>query len=144
MYRETKNLISFGERNFLFFKRYDFMYQWRRGIRGFEYVNLYFMIKRIKSELNQNNQLFSLISKEELEELLEELKNFIKKAKDLLIKERIALQKAKLTFNYSEDETLSSIRNELFGDKKSYGGLYKNLIEKVDKIIYRILKEKLG
>ncbi|MCC6048734.1 MAG: BPL-N domain-containing protein [Thermodesulfobacterium sp.] len=144
MYRETKNLISFGERNFLFFKRYDFMYQWRRGIRGFEYVNLYFMIKRIKSELNQNNQLFFLITKEELEELLEELKNFIKKAKDLLTKERIALQKAKLTFNYSEDETLSSIRNELFGNKKSYGGLYKNLIEKVDKIIYRILKEKLG
>jgi len=144
MYREAKNLISFGERNFLFFKRYDFMYQWRRGIRGFEYVNLYFMIKRIKSELNQNNQLFFQITKEELEELLEELKNFIKKAKDLLTKERIALQKAKLTFNYSEDETLSSIRNELFGNKKSYGGLYKNLIEKVDNIIYRILKERLG
>jgi predicted Zn-dependent peptidase len=120
------------------------MYQWRRGIRGFEYVNLYFMIKRIKSEANQSNQLFSLISKEELEELLEELKKFIKKAKELLIKERIALQKAKLTFNYSEDEELRSIRNELFGNKKSYGGLYKNLIEKVDKIIYRILKEKIG
>jgi hypothetical protein len=57
MYRETKNLISFGERNFLFFKRYDFMYQWRRGIRGFEYVNLYFMIKRIKSEVNHKQSV---------------------------------------------------------------------------------------
>ncbi|MCI4454356.1 MAG: hypothetical protein JHC25_05365 [Thermodesulfobacterium sp.] len=143
MYREIKNLISFGERNFLFFKRYDFMYQWRRGIRGFEYVNLYFMIKRIKSELNQNSELSFLITKEELEKLLEELNIFIKKAKCLLIKERIALQKSKLTFNYSEDEALSSIRNELFGNKKSYGGLYKDLLDTVDRLIYSILKARI-
>ena len=42
MYAE---LISLGERNFLWFWRNSMLLQWRRGIRGLEYNTLYIMIK---------------------------------------------------------------------------------------------------
>jgi len=144
MYKEIKKLISFCERNFLLIKRYNFMYQWRRGIRGFEYINLYFMIKRLQKETIENQWLLSFIDIKKLIELRNEIKIFIKKATELLKKERILLQKSKLTYNYTEDEEINSIRKELFGSRKSYDGFYKQLIDKFDDQLYTLFKVKFN
>jgi len=142
MLNQIKDLIKFGERNFLWLKRNSFMYQWRRGIRGFEYINLYYMIKRINQELKESPCSDELISKQ-LNEVLPELEAFLSEARKLLLKERIALQRGKITYNLSDDEEIKTLRHKLFGESKSYGGLYKDLLKKIDEILFELLKNKL-
>lgn len=142
MLNQIKDLIKFGERNFLWFKRNNFMYQWRRGIRGFEYINLYYIIKRVYQELRKPSYSNELISKQ-LNEVLPELEVFLSEARKLLLKERIALQRGKITYNFSDDEEIKALRYKLFGENKSYGGLYKDLIRNIDKILFKLFKNKL-
>ena len=129
MLNRIKDLVKFGERNFLWFKRNNFMYQWIRGIRGFEYINLYYMIKRINQELKESPYSGKLIF-EQLNEVLPELEAFLSEARKLLLKERIALQRGKITYNFSNDEEIKTLRHKLFGEKKSYGGVYKDLLKR--------------
>ncbi|RKX61172.1 MAG: hypothetical protein DRP29_01105 [Thermodesulfobacteriota bacterium] len=141
-FEKAKELISLGKRNFLFFKRTPYLYQWRRGIRGLEYVNLYTMLKEIKDRLNLKN-----LKSEEEEQIIFILKNikptfnyFCEKAKEVLLMERIALNFERLTYNKTQNKKLFELRKELFGLKKSYGGIYKNIISEIDKILWILLK----
>lgn len=133
---KIKAFMEFGERNFLWFKRYPFIYQWRRGIRGFEYVNLYYMIERISSETKTMNDLIH----KRLLELSPKLEKFLSDAKELLLRERIALQRGKITYNICDDPRINALREKLFGENKSYGGFYKRLVEEVDDILFMLLK----
>ncbi|MFN4132598.1 MAG: BPL-N domain-containing protein, partial [Caldimicrobium sp.] len=54
LYKDTERLLNFAKRNFLFHQRYSFFYQWKRGIRGLEVLNLYFMLKEILECLRKN------------------------------------------------------------------------------------------
>lgn len=142
-YQKSKELIIIGERNFLFFKRYPFIYQWRRGIRGFEYFNLYIVLKEINKLISSKNLSKKDIEKirQNLEEIKKDFNYFYKSSKELLPKERIALNFEKLTYNQSKNKILLELKKELFGMSKSYGGVYKKILEKFEYILYLLIKK---
>jgi hypothetical protein len=70
----------------------------------------------------------------------EMLTTFIDKAKRLLILERYELQKGNfITYGKCGNPEINRIRAELFSDSKSHGGLFKELIDRVDTYLYYLL-----
>jgi glutamine amidotransferase-like uncharacterized protein len=136
------DLINLGIRNFLWFWRNPMLLQWRRGVRGLEYCTLYAMIKEI-AEIIKKVQ-WSIVNSQKIEDDLKKIKEllipFIENAKRLLILERYAMQKGHITYEKCDDPEIQEMRTELFGNSKSHGGLFKKLIDEVDKILYILLK----
>ncbi|OGW57035.1 MAG: hypothetical protein A2Z09_04755 [Nitrospirae bacterium RBG_16_43_8] len=64
---------------------------------------------------------------------------FTKKAKQLLILERHAIQNGYITYERCDDLEIQKIRTELFGDSKSHGGLFKKLIDKIDSLLFSLI-----
>ncbi len=133
LYRMARELIDFGIRNSLWFERGPLIH-WRRGIRGLEYYTLYKLIAELASLDDAG-----LAAEDGLEAEIEE---FIGMAKRLLMLERDALQKGKpVTFSSSPDPEISALRSRLFADSKSYGGFFKEILDKVDSMLFSRLKE---
>lgn len=129
-------LISLGERNFLWFWRNPKLLQWRRGIRGLEYCALYV----IASEIVNRADLLADRDIPALEHILNMLAYFVPKAKRLLLLERAALQKGFLTYERCDDPEIQSLRNELFSNTKSHAGLFKELLDQMDGLLYDMLR----
>ena len=146
------DLISLGIRNFLWFWRNPMLLQWRRGVRGLEYCTLYIMIMEIAEILK--GRYASCVMRHEIKEkssnllpitdyllrIRELLIPFIDKAKHLLILERHAMQNGHITYERCDDPEIQKLRTELFSSSKSYGGLFKELIDEVDKLLYTLTK----
>ncbi len=138
----VEGLYRFGLRNFLWFPR-GWVVQWRRGVRGLEYFTLREMIRELAACAED-------IPPEEITALAGELRRFTEKAKTLLMLERLALQEGRtltfsnassLTFSNVSSGEMAALRAELFSDSKSHGGAFKALLDKVDALLYRHLKE---
>ncbi len=132
----SAELISLGERNFLWFWRNSMLLQWRRGVRGLEYNALYILIKEITENMETRN------ADESLGKIKNMLAPFAEKAKRLLILERYALQKGHITYEKCDDPEIKEIRSELFSDSKSHGGMFKDLIDEVDKLLFALIVNK--
>lgn len=144
-----EELIDFGIRNFLWFWRTPVFLQWRRGVRGFEYCTLYWMIKRLSAMSSQTVDCPPKGSPKNFQcnfgvpvgcRIEEKLLVFIEKAKRLLIMERLAMQNGLITYERCDDPEIQKLRSELFGNSKSHGGLFKEILDKIDVIIYKHLK----
>jgi hypothetical protein len=133
------DLISLGIRNFLWFWRNPLLLQWRRGVRGLEYCTLYIMIKEIAGLLENRN---GCNMEKSLKDLKKELLSFLLKAKDLLIRERIAMQQGHITYDQCNDMAIRKLREDLFASSKSYGGRFKELLDNIDRTLYLLLKEE--
>lgn len=131
--RAVEELISLGERNFLWFWRNPMLFQWRRGVRGLEYCTLYVLVKEIASLL-QDDDTDAIRSI--ADGLREPLLTFTSKAKELLVLERIAMQGSRLTFDECEDERIRALRLELFSSSKSHGGMFKDVIDRSADVLY--------
>lgn len=129
-------LISLGERNFLWFWRNPKLLQWRRGIRGLEYCTLYVIASEIASRAHL------LVDRDipALEHILNMLAYFVPRAKRLLLLERAALQRGFMTYERCDDSEIQSLRNELFSNTKSHAGLFKELLDQMDGLLYDMLK----
>ena len=112
--------------------------QWRRGVRGLEYCTLYVMIR----ELSDISHQLSAGDKEKLHKIKKLLLPFTEKAKQLLILERHAMQNGHITYERCDDPEIQKIRTELFGNSKSHGGLFKELINDVDDVLYSLIKQR--
>ncbi|MBA4348846.1 MAG: hypothetical protein C0415_02515, partial [Thermodesulfovibrio sp.] len=66
---------------------------------------------------------------------------FADEAKKLLTLERLAMQNGHITYEMCANPEIQRIRTRLFSDSKSHGGLFKNLIDKVDALLYKLLKQ---
>lgn len=132
-------LISLGQRNFLWFWRNPMLLQWRRGVRGLEYCTLYIMVKEI-AEIIEGTADYLKYHKM-LVSIKESLIPFVERAKYLLMLERHALQNGHITYEKCDNPEIQKIRTELFSNSKSYGGLFKELIDKVDSLLYILLKQ---
>lgn len=132
----VSELISLGERNFLWFWRNPMLLQWRRGIRGLEYCTLYVMASEIANRADYLANDDILI----LEHIWETVVSFTQKAKRLLLLERSALQKGFLTYERCDDPEIQLLRNELFSNTKSHAGLFKELLDQMDNLLYDILR----
>ncbi len=132
----VSDLIDFGIRNFLWHWRNPLLLQWRRGIRGLEYNTLQVMIHFI-AESHRNGS--AKINRSELVRIRKKLIPFLLKTKQLLIRERLTMQQASLSFRDGADDETKRLRSELFSMSKSYGGLFKELIDDIDAVLYKIL-----
>ncbi|MBI5098395.1 MAG: hypothetical protein HZB30_04040 [Nitrospirae bacterium] len=136
------DLISLGERNFLWFRRNPMLLQWRRGVRGLEYNTLYIMIKEIvrRTRINVGAIHELPLQMNDLNSIKNLLISFTEKAKKLLILERYALQKGHITYEKCDDPEIQKMRAELFSGSKSHGGMFKELIDEVDKVLFSLIK----
>ena len=145
-------LIAAGARNFLCYWRNPLLLQWRRGVRGLEYATLAVMIEEIVRCLHYSGatdpgclpalplSLDPPRLEEDLKEIREQLIPFCEKAKRLLVRERFALMTAPLSPVECADAEISSLRQELFASAMSHGGLFKRLMDPVDRLLYRLIK----
>ncbi|MBA3060837.1 MAG: hypothetical protein FP832_04185 [Nitrospirae bacterium] len=86
----------------------------------------------------------------DLHNIKELLIPFVEKVKRLLILERHAIQSGHLTplsppllrggWGGNYDPEIQKLRTELFSSSKSHGGLFKELIEELDKLLYDLIK----
>ena len=68
--------------------------------------------------------------------------SFVEKAKRLLVLERYAMQNGHITYEKCNDPEIQNIRTELFSGSKRHGGMFKELIEKVDNLLFSLLKPR--
>ncbi len=133
------DLIALGERNFLWFWRAPMLLQWRRGIRGLEYNTLYIMMKEI-SEIISSRREGEAPYAAALGKIKSLLIPFIEKAEQLLVLERHAMQDGHITYDRCDDDEIKAIRRELFSEAKSYGGMFKELIDEVDGLLFSLIR----
>ncbi|MFN3504695.1 MAG: BPL-N domain-containing protein [Caldimicrobium sp.] len=127
LYKKVNNLLHFGVRNFLYHQRYSFFYQWKRGIRGLELLNLYYMFREIINTLRHN--FFSTETLEKISLIVESLENTL----PLVLK---GLEKDMYGFLYKEKILKEEEEREIFGaNVKSYGGIYKEVINRLEEIL---------
>ncbi|HTZ18483.1 MAG TPA: BPL-N domain-containing protein [Dissulfurispiraceae bacterium] len=136
----AEDLIACGDRNFLWFWRNSMLLQWRRGIRGLEYCTLYGMIKTV-AEHSYRIAEDTVSFQKQIDEILNILLPFKHKAEKLLLLERKALQDGNhITYEKSDDPAIMQLRSELFANSKSYGGMFKHLLDSIDKMLYSLLR----
>ena len=145
-------LIAAGARNFLWYWRNPLLLQWRRGVRGLEYSTLAVMIGEIARRLGKPaasgpegrpalpESLDPSCLQENLEEIRGLLLPFCEKAKRLLVGERFYMMSAPLSPVGCEDVEISRLRQELFASAMSHGGDFKRLIDRVDRLLYSLIR----
>jgi len=139
MYSSAADLIGFGERNFLWFWRTPMLLQWRRGVRGLEYCTLYIMLKKINALLADGQTLENDQNISGLAELRGLFDQFVANAEQLLYLERQAMQGSRITYEHCEDDEIKKLRNLLFSASKSHGGLFKDVISRLDMLLFDLL-----
>lgn len=122
-------------------------------MRGLEYNTLYILIKEI-AEIISNNKILppfnSPLGKgglqggvfsgdEHMARISDLLVPFVEKAKRLLVLERHAMQKGHITYEKCDDPEIQKIRTELFSNSKSYGGMFKKLLDEIDRVLFEML-----
>ena len=151
-------LFDAGARNFLWHRRTPLLLQWRRGVRGLEYSTLIAMTGEIASSIAMPcpgcveapagpvNRLPGRLTEAEMERDLAGIRDllipFIEKAKTLLAKERLYMQSAVLSPLQSDDGEINSLRKELFGPAMRHGGEFKNLVDSIDRLLYKLIQER--
>lgn len=145
----SSDIIGLGERNFLWFMRTPMMMQWRRGVRGLEYCTLHVMASEaaglIASVLKKSGGAeIEKQFRERLDKILAMLLPFSEKAKRLLVLERLSMQKDPITYERCDDPEIQALRAELFSTAKSHGGLFKELLDEVDELIFILISIKEG
>jgi putative intracellular protease/amidase len=138
----VEELILLGMRNFLWFWRNPMLLQWRRGVRGLEYCTLHVLIKEIAvmvralaaagdtgKRLNRIGALLGV---------------FVDEAVRLLVMERLAMQNGHITYERCDDPEIKEIRTKLFSNSKSHGGLFKELLDEIDAVLFSLLSQKVA
>ncbi len=150
---QIDELIDLGTRNFLWFKQGSFFLQWRRGVRGLEYCTLKVMIDEIAQFIagSRGGRPFTGVTaattrgpgekpiEAQLTDIREVLVPFIQEASRLLLLERRAMLHEKLTFHLSANRDVRAMRERLFSMSKSHGGLFKEVIDRMDRLLYSLL-----
>jgi hypothetical protein len=135
---KVEELISLGTRNFLWFWRNPMLLQWRRGVRGLEYCTLYVMVKEIARMVTAGVSANEPAKHPDSVRVL--LDRFVDDAMRLLLMERIAMQNGHITYEKCNDPGIGEIRTRLFSNSKSHGGLFKELLDKIDGVLFSLLK----
>ena len=132
-------LIELGLRNFLWFWRNPMLLQWRRGVRGLEYCTLSVMINEVAAYLESRP---GLPPSPDIAPRLQRIRTlalpFTDKARELILRERFAMQNEHITYERCQDPKIISLRDELFSRSKSHGGAFKELIDEIDCLLYQL------
>jgi putative intracellular protease/amidase len=134
---KVDELISLGTKNFLWFWRNPMLLQWRRGVRGLEYCTLYVLIKEIGRIVRAGVAADDL--RQRIDHLGSLLNPFVNDAMRLLVMERLAMQNGHITYEKCDDPEIKEIRARLFSNSKSHGGLFKELVDEIDGVLFSLL-----
>ena len=145
-------LIILGEHYSLWYWRNSWFLQWQRGVRGMEYSTLAVMIGDIAARLRldsptgneRGKSLPEFCGQSPLQEDLSTIRKllipFVEKAKILLGREKEFLTTASLSPVECSNEEIKCLRRELLGSSISHGGKFKELIDAVDRLLYKLIK----
>lgn len=147
MAREAENLVVLGERNNLWSWRNPWLLQWQRGIRGAEFGTIAVLLQGLAAELEQTGGIARTYPKPSSWKIDKHFATlgklwslFRDKGRALLEDEAGNLNEKK----FDNGETLSrrtrDLRTELFNcvqcyGSKSYGGLYRQLLDQIDSLL---------
>ncbi len=152
--QKVDGIIDLGVRNFLWFRQDPFLLHWRRGVRGLEYCTLKVMMDELAELITGPETVppfgVTLTTESELEkrsasteahlaDIRKLLVPFLEEARLLLLRERRAMLREKLTFQHSVDPQISAARKRLFSTSKSHGGLFKQVIDHMDSLLWSLL-----
>ncbi len=151
MQASVGELITAGIRDDLWRWRTPWLLQWRRGVRGLEYTTLAVMIDQIAGRIGTERLSGSVCPgttaddplrlAEEIGEIRRRLIRFCEEAGRLLAEERSCLAKGPLSPTACGDKEIERRRAELFGRAMSHGGRFKDLIDRVDRLLYGLIRQ---
>ena len=172
--KELKNsadeLVAFGLARQLWFRRNEWILQWRRGVRGVEYSTLYAMLDRLyeviaaagaidksaaaagatdedaatAGAIDESTAKAGAIDERtvaRLERLREKSEPFFREAPRLLKLEGEAMAGGPINPLKTDDERIAALREKLFSSSKRCGGLYEEIISLADEILLPLLAE---
>lgn len=131
MKRSVDGLIDLGFRNFLWFPRNPLILQWRRGVRGLEYCTLKVMMDEIEGIIAsrpgcpappigaEGAERLAARAEEGLSCACDALLSFVDEARILLVLERQAMAKERLTFGESSEPRVRAVRERLFSRRRA-------------------------
>ncbi|MBS3909624.1 MAG: hypothetical protein KGZ93_08380 [Actinobacteria bacterium] len=135
------DLIGFGEKLGLWFWRNPWIIQWRRGVRGIEYCTLFIMLRAL-SELVAEETGNNIHLGSALEEAYPRVLSFADDAKKLLELEERAIGQGYITPLKSDDPEIRALREKLFSNTKSFGGPFKDILDKIDELVLTLLRRR--
>jgi putative intracellular protease/amidase len=149
---EAAGIIALGERNFLWYRRNDMLLQWRRGVRGLEYSTLDVMTRELERRLGalrktgaacnlQNSFPASFTA--DMYAAKKTFMSFSEKAKRLLFLEKTLMQCARITYDRCDDPEVQGLRDELFSQSKSHGGMFKELVSALDGLLLAVIRRDI-
>jgi hypothetical protein len=130
------------------------MLQWRRGVRGLEYCTLKVLMDELTRLISGTGaakcagpmappffrtEQIAASAETQLDRIREILLPFVDEARLLLLLERRAMEREKLTFKETGDPRIQKMRERLFSTSKSHGGLFKEVIDLMDALLYMLL-----
>jgi len=133
-------LISFGMDNYLWYRRNDWILQWRRGVRGVEYSTLYVMLNRLAAAVLVASPVKTAML-DQLRQLSVAVRPFFENAPKLLLLERDAMSEGPISPLRTEDPDIRALREKLFSNSRRCGGLYKEIVDQADEILLPLLKK---
>lgn len=142
LHQMVSEFIDFGQSNFLWYWRSDWLLQWRRGVRGIEYSALYGML----AELNRLAVIYGTGLDDAATASIEDLKvkvvAFLDDAHSLILKERLAMTRGPVSPLKSDDAEVSTLRERLFSSTKRCGGLYEEIMDLAELILLPMLRHE--
>lgn len=141
----TADLLAWGESLGLWQWRTPYLLQWRRGVRGLEYGTLAVMVREMARRLAPSATRGAAMSmpymRDDVLSIRDRLLTFAEQARVLLEKERRFMLTGTLTPLQCADVEIGRLRRELFGASMSHGGRFKPLIDAVDGVLFRLLRD---
>ncbi len=140
---EAMRFDRFGTENLLWYRRRDWLLQWRRGVRGIEYSTLDAMLKEIA-----NHAEFAQGMDREANEAVRRLEGLVRgfyaDAERLLMLERLAMTRGPLSPLKCDDPDIRELRSRLFSSDRRCGGQYRRIVELAGGILLNQLRRRLS
>jgi len=145
--REAHMLVSLGERHNLWSWRNSWLLQWKRGVRGAEFGTISVLLNGLVDELERAGGV-AIVSHtpviEKIDEQVDRLEElwrlFQHKSHALLEEEGRGLNRENEINTSKLPPRLRTLRREIFNcvhcyGSKSYGGLYRQLLDQIDSLL---------
>jgi hypothetical protein len=135
------DIVTIGRNHCLFFKRNAWLIGWRAGIPGANLNNLYAAV--VTAVSNPPTAECTAYWQEQRQPFMRKLALFHEGVKGYLLAERLAMTLSKTFPETVSRESLRNQRAALFGPPMDSGGLYQELLDTLDELLYRQLPHGL-
>jgi len=147
MTSQARTLVSLGEKYQLWSWRNRWFLQWKRGVRGAEFGTVFLLLKGLTEELERAESMAILSStphqasiREQVDKLGQLWRLFHSNGGALIEEEGNLFSAHKSTNNIELSSRARTLRTNIFSctqcyGSKSYGGLYRELLDQIDSLL---------